>query len=134
MKKLKFLSVFTLASMAIISCSSDDDSSSDSASIEGLWKIHEIKLNNVPFPLEDCDDAQTVEFNATDAIYTYYTGTDCTTVDDIDSTTYVINGSSITITDSDGDSETGTIEELTSSTLRLKVASGILVAETTFKR
>ncbi len=133
MKKLKFISVFTLASMALFSCSSDDDSSSN-ISIEGLWNIHELHFNNVPQTLENCDEAQTVNFTDVSAISTTYEGVGCNTIDNVSTSTYSINGDLMTIIDDDGKSDTVNILELSANTLTLEASNTLLVVKTTYKR
>lgn len=133
MKKLKIISALALASITLFSCSSDDDSSSSSVSIEGTWKIHELKMNSVVVPFTDCDGYQTVQFTDVNAIATSYTGDDCTTVDDVETSAYTINGNTLSMVETDG-TINATIEELTANTLKIKVTESIFVIESTFKR
>lgn len=133
MKKLKLISAIALASLTLFSCDNKDDDSSE-ASIEGKWKIHEVKRNNILQPLTDCEDQQTIEFTPTNFITTHYSGPNCENIDDVSSALYSLNGESLTIHYTTDDSEVITVKELTNSTLKLKVYAGTNVIEPTYKR
>lgn len=133
MKKLKLVSALALASLTLFSCSSDDDSSSSSVSIKGIWKIHEVKLNGNINQFTDCEGSQTVQFTDVNIIATTYTGDDCTTVDDVTTSTYTIDGNNLSIIDFDG-TVNATIKELTASTLKVSTSQELSVIESTFKR
>ncbi len=133
MKKLKLISAIALASFTLFSCDNKDDDSSE-ASIEGKWKIHEVKRNNILEPLTDCEDQQTIEFTTTNFIATHYSGPNCEDIDDILSSTYSLNGESLTIHYTSDDSQVITIKELTNTTLTLKIFEGTSIIEPTYKR
>lgn len=133
MRKLKFISAIAFASLTLFSCDNKDDDSSD-ASIEGLWTMHEIKMNNVVQQLTDCEDHQTVEFTPTHTIATSYDGPNCDEVDDIETSSYSLDGKILSVSTTEGDVIQATIKELTSNTLTFTVSESIFSIETTLKR
>ncbi len=133
MRKFKFISAIALASLTLFSCDNKDDDSSD-ASIEGLWTMHERKINNVIQPLTDCEDHQTVEFTSTQTIATSYYGANCDEVDDIETSSYSLDGEILLVSTTDGEVFQAIIKELTSSTLTFTVSESVFPIETTFKR
>lgn len=133
MKKLKIISALALASMTLFSCLNDDNFSTN-VSIEGTWTIHELKMNNIVQSFTDCEEYQTVQFTGANTISTFYTGENCTTVEDVETLAYTMTGNILKLVDTDGSIQTINIDELSSHTLKLIVAEGIVVMETTFKR
>jgi hypothetical protein len=71
MKKLILL--FSVISLALTSCNSDDDSSSSQDQIIGTWKFHKFFTNGVEETLTDCEKQETYTFRSNGTVdYMYY--------------------------------------------------------------
>jgi hypothetical protein len=131
MKILKRVLTLSLLLITIISCSSDDNSTTEDnqANIIGTWKLSSSSTNGVADTLDACDLQTTLVITSNQITITEYWGDNCMETDTY-SISYTISGENITISES-GVSYTSEITTLTSTTLSIKdVDEGDVYTET----
>jgi len=116
--------ILTVAISFLFSCSSDDDSNSNSykSDIIGTWELTSATINGQEF-IDSADCVSTITFTETTQLaieyYDYEDGNGCVIDSDNSPEAYTINGNTITSSDS-GESFTFEIILLNATTLKLK--------------
>lgn len=126
MKKIKLFCGILIGLMIFSSCSSDDDNSTNSTSIVGIWKpIKEVDVcstgNEDIYTYDSCEQTDRVTFesngNVNETSYYLNGNSDCV-LDYTENGTWEINNGNLTITQQ-GQTIQITFFELTGNTLKL---------------
>ncbi len=106
MRKITLL-LFMVVGYFSVSCSSDDDSSDDQASILGKWVLTEIDESTLDYWGECAVGNATYDFDETTIVSTHYFGNNCQSTG-VRYWNYSISGKVLTKTEVNGGYEAGT--------------------------